>query len=228
MNTSADSDPRTAALQAELDAVKRREAEYRNKIVHEFLDKGERNTYLHILRQERAELIKRDQASSADLEVLTRKVEAAEALAASLQAELREARRPWWERFFKESAPVAPTANLARIPGAAFTYYLHTSPFRIFREGQFTLKGWAWPQDGRAVTGIRVDIDGAQFAGRTGLDEPEVIARYGAQPANPKPGFEVTFETPPGRHSFSLEAQLGDSEWRSVMRTSIWCDPAPK
>ena len=50
---SGDSDPRTAALQAELDAVRRRESEYRAKMVQEFLDRGERNTYLHTLRGKR-------------------------------------------------------------------------------------------------------------------------------------------------------------------------------
>ena len=68
---SEDPNARAAALQAELDAVKRREAEFRAKMVHEFLDRGERNTYLHSLREERAALVKRGQEASADLEVLT-------------------------------------------------------------------------------------------------------------------------------------------------------------
>ena len=67
---------RAAALQAELDDVRRREAEFRANMVQEFLDRGERNTYLHTLRQERAALIKRGQEASADLEYLVRKLEA--------------------------------------------------------------------------------------------------------------------------------------------------------
>ena len=54
-----ETEKRAAALQAELDLVKRREAEFRANMVQEFLDRGERNTYLHTLRQERAALIKR-------------------------------------------------------------------------------------------------------------------------------------------------------------------------
>ena len=50
-------DPRVAALEAELAAVRRREAEFRAKMVQEFLDRGERNTYLHVLREERAALL---------------------------------------------------------------------------------------------------------------------------------------------------------------------------
>ena len=40
--------------------MKRREAEFRAKMVHEFLDKGERNTYVHTLHQERTALRKRE------------------------------------------------------------------------------------------------------------------------------------------------------------------------
>jgi hypothetical protein len=110
-------------------------------------------------------------------------------------------------------------------PGV-FNYYLHTSPFRIYRDSRFTLRGWAWPQDGRAVTAVRVNLGGRIFNGRHGLEEPEVIARFGPQAANPLPGFEITFETPPGRHSLSLEAQVEGAGWLWIMRTSIWCEPS--
>ena len=225
MTNPGDTDTRMAALQSELESVKRREAEYRVKMIAEFLDRGERNTYLHVLREERAALVKREQEASGDLEVLTRKIEAAEARIASLEAELSLARRPWWQKA--QGGPPAAALD-TRVPGAPFTYYLHTSPFRIYRDAAFTLKGWAWPQDGRPVTGVRIDVDGRLFVGRTGIEEPEVVARYGAQPENPLPGFEVTFETPPGRHAFSLEAQLANTEWRTIMRTSIWCEAASR
>lgn len=225
MTTSGESDQRLAALQSELELVKRREAEYRVKMIQEFLDRGERNTYLHVLREERAALIKRDQEASADLEILTRKIEDAEAKIATLEAQLEQARAPKakWGK-----AQTLPAAQRVLVPGAPFTYYLHTSPFRVYREQLFTLRGWAWPADSRAVTGIRVDVDGKLSSGKVGLPEPEVVARYGLQPGNPHPGFEVTFETPAGQHAFSLEAQLDGSEWRSIMRTTIWCEPRPQ
>jgi hypothetical protein len=245
--TAEEPNPRAEALQAELDAVKRREASFRVKMVHEFLDRGERNTYLHTLREERAALIKRGQEASRDLEVLTRKLEehtrgleaevrrAAELrselgrIKASLSWRLAAPLRAIGRMFSPEppaAAPAAPAGD-ASPDGAAFTYYLHTSPFRIYREPAFTLKGWAWPEDGRAVTGVRARVDGRLFDGRTGLEEPEVISRYGPQPSNPHPGFEVTLETPAGRHVLSLEAQLAGSEWRTIMRTTIWCEPDP-
>ena len=40
-----------AALQAELEAVKRRDSEFRANMVKEFLDRGERNSYVHLLHE---------------------------------------------------------------------------------------------------------------------------------------------------------------------------------
>lgn len=213
------------ALRRELGEVKRREAEYRVKMVKEFLDRGERNTYLHSLHEERALLTKRVQEASGDLEYLTRKLEASESKVSSLEAELEAVRGSLLRRLVGSRGPRP--GNLAQgmpAEGAPFTYYLHTSPFRVYREPTFTLRGWAWPVDGRAVTGIRANIGGRRFGGRIGLEEPEVIARYGPQASNPRPGFEVTFETPRGRHEFALEAQLGGAEWRTIVTTPIWSE----
>jgi hypothetical protein len=236
---SDEKDRRIDALQAELDAVRRREAEFRAKTVLEFLDRGERNTHLHILREERAALIKREQESFADLESLTRKVEAESARASALDGELDRMRHSvTWRlgaplralgRLFTKGRPATPAAPAAGMnapaEGAVFTYYLHTSPFRIYRQPTFTLRGWAWPRDGRSICAVRVNLGGRLFVGRIGIEEPDVIERHGPQPANPRPGFEVAFETPPGRHLLSLEAQLAGGEWRSIMTTSIWCEP---
>jgi hypothetical protein len=227
---------RLAALEAELAAVKRREAEFRAHMVQEFLDRGERNTYVHLLHEERAALVRREQESFADLEDLTRKLEAEGEKAAPLEAELRRIKASWaWRlaaplRALEGALAPAGTAGArvpdpAPVPGGVFTYYLQTSPFRIYRGAEFRLRGWAWPEDGRAVTAVRVNLSGQLFPGRHGLEEPEVIARYGPLPANPRPGFEVTFATPPGRQSLSLEAQIDGEEWRWIMRTSIWCEP---
>lgn len=225
---------RISALQAELDAVRRRDAEFRANMVKEFLDRGERNTYLHTLREQLAALRKRDQEYSSDLEILTRKLEAEGQRAESLADELGRIKgsmfwklhSPLLPRSLREPPPARVPQEGSSVEGAEFTYFLHTSPFRIYREPTFTLRGWAWPQDGRAVTAVRVNLSGRIFAGRTGIEEPEVIARYGVQAANPRPGFEVTFETPAGRQSLSLEAQLGGAEWRSILRTTVWSESA--
>ena len=76
MNPSPETpEGRISEHQAELDAVKKREALFRVQMVQEFLDRGERNTYLHTLHEERAALWRREQEASADLEELTRKLE---------------------------------------------------------------------------------------------------------------------------------------------------------
>ncbi len=228
---SEDADPRAAALLAELDSVKRREAEFRAKMVQEFLDRGERNTYLHTLREEKAALVKQVQEASADLEALTRKLEAASENAAAAKAEMAAIKGSLSWRIARmfgpapKAAPVARPFENAPAEGEAFTYYLHTSPFRLYREATFTFRGWAWPESGESITGIRVNLDGRLFTGRLGLEEAEVIARYGPQPANPRPGFEVTFDTQPGRHLLAIEAQVANAGWRTVMCTSIWCEP---
>ncbi len=225
---------RIAALQAEIDDVKRREAAFRAKMVNEFLDRGERNSHIHVLREEQAALVRRQQEAFADLELFTRMLEAEGQRSAALEAELGSIRRSLAWRLcaplraigrHPAKGPPARAGGGSPAEGGVFTYYLHTSPFRIYRDPTFTLRGWAWPQDGRAVTAVRIDLDGRLFVGRHGIEEPEVIERYGPQTANPRPGFEVAFETPPGRHLLSLEAQVGGSEWRSIMRTSIWCEP---
>jgi hypothetical protein len=230
---------RIAALEAELAAVKRREAEYRVKMVAEFLDRGERNTYLHTVLRERDALFTRQQESFADLETLVRKLETMTAQAAAAEATLDVVRHSAsWRltvplRALAARLPASePHPSMARImgrpavEGAVFTYYLHTSPFRIYRDRSFTLRGWAWPQDGRAITAIRVNLGGRTFIGRHGLEEPEVVARHGTPPAPPRPGFEVTFETSPGQHALSLEAQLDGAEWRWIVQTTIWCEAA--
>jgi hypothetical protein len=226
--TEEDLSRRVASLHAELESVKRREAEYRANMVQEFLDRGERNTYLHTLREERTALIKREQEASADLEILTRKLEAELQRSSALSDEISRIKSSWIWRIFAPSAPekprAVPQAGEPPADGAAFTYYLHTSPFRVYRGTSFTLKGWAWPSDGHAITGIRVNLSGRHFIGSSGLEEPEVISRYGLQPANPRPGFEVTFETPPGRQSLCIEAQIDGIGWRSIMCTTIWCE----
>jgi len=228
---------RVAALEAELAAVKKRDAEFRVSMVQEFLDRGERNTYLHTLHEERTALRRREQESFADLELLVRKLEAANDRAAAAAAELARVRSSFSWRLTApiralrgllggRPQPAAPSGpERAPVEGARFTYYLHTSPFRVYRDASFTLRGWAWPADGRPITAVRVDLGGRTFIGRCGLPEPEVIARHGEQPGNPRPGFEVTFETPPGQHPLSLEAQIDGGAWRSIVRTTVWCEP---
>jgi hypothetical protein len=227
---SADSNQETSGLLADLHAARRREASFRVKTVQDFLERGERNTYARALRDMREALVQRAQEASQDLEVMARKLETAGKRSAALAAQLEEIKGSLaWRiaRIFGPARRHGPAAGPAANPpakGGVFTYYLHTSPFRVYREPTFTLRGWAWPEGGGPVTAVRANLDGRLFAGRHGLEDPEVIAQHGLQAANPKPGFEVIFDTPPGRHQLSIEAQVGGAEWRTIVATAIWCE----
>jgi hypothetical protein len=72
---------------------------------------------------------------------------------------------------------------------------------------------------------VRVRIDENEFFGRLGIEEPAAISQHGVQHRNPRPGFEIEFHTPPGRHRFRLEACLEGRDWYSVLCLPIWCRP---
>jgi hypothetical protein len=103
--------PEAGVLRAEIESIEKREAAFRAGLPGEFLDRGEGNTYLHTLREERAALVRRDQEVSADLESFTRKLEAALERATGLERELAAIRssRSW--RF------LAPLRAIDATPG---------------------------------------------------------------------------------------------------------------
>jgi hypothetical protein len=82
-----------AELRAELEALAKREAAFKAGIAAEFLDRGEGSTYLHTLREDIAELRRRGQAASAELESLVRRLESEEKRVAVLEEELRRLSR---------------------------------------------------------------------------------------------------------------------------------------
>ena len=174
---------------------------------------GERGTYIHQLHLDQNALRSELQAAQADLEGFVWMLQESE------RARERAARATTlgFLRSLIAPRPVAP----ARVPPGDFVYYLATSPFRIYRGTEFTLRGWALPRDGRAVTAIRARLGPREFAGKYGLPAPEATP----QSSNPQPGLEVTFATPAGRHQLALEAQLEGGEWRSILIVPVWCRP---
>lgn len=186
-----------------------------------------RNTYVHELHLLRDALTRDIRQAHADLEEFTRLLRAAEDARDQARAALAEIKTSWvWYLFKKLRRPPAPrlVAPAAATPAPLeFTYFLHTSPFRLYRESCFTLRGWAFPTDGRAVTAIRVVVDGRAFPGTHGLAEPEVAQHHQLDhSANRLPGFEVTFPVGPGRQTLRLEAQLANSDWFEILDTPIW------
>lgn len=186
---------------------------------------GARNTYIHDLHARRENFVRAVQAAHADLEHFARHLAAAEDERTAARAELARIKSApgWW--VFKKliPPPTAATPAVAAARPLAFTYHLPVSPFRLYRKPSFTLRGWAFPADGRAVTALRARLGDREFIGRAGLEEPEVAQTHDlAATANPRPGFEVTFATPAGRHELRLEAQLENRDWFEILATPIW------
>jgi hypothetical protein len=194
-----------------------------------------KNAHVDELHAARVDRKRAEQALHADLEIFARQLRTVTQERDALQHDLARLKKTWgWglssplRRLQRSYAPLPapPAPTDPDLPGAAFTYYLHTSPFRLFRSTAFTLRGWAFPTDGRKLTAIRVRLGAQEFVGRHGLDEPEVIAQHGPQANNPRPGFEVDCTFAPGQQTLRLEAQLENREWFSVLSAPVWCQPA--
>jgi hypothetical protein len=176
---------------------------------------GERGTYIHQLHLDQNALRAELHAAQADLEAFAWMLQEAE------RSQARTERRTL--TGFLRSLFTSDRPAITRVPPGDFVYHLTTSPFRIYRGPDFTLRGWAYPRDGRNITGIRVRLDGREYAGKHGLAAPEATAQHDPQGNRPLPGFEVTFATQAGRHELALEAQLAGGEWNSILVIPIWC-----
>lgn len=226
-----DSSDQIAKLQAELDEITRREAAFRLKTVKDFFHIEaehrqmkqkfeEQKAYIHQLHLERNALKEKLHEARLDTENLSWKLHETERDASALRS-LKQS----FAWSFVSGLAKRPRGLQAAVPAADFTYHLYESPYRVYRDKSFTLTGWLVPKDGRAVTGIRIRVDEKTYLGQHGREEPEVIAKLGSQPQNPKPGFSVTFDTPAGRHAWALEAQIENGDWFTVLLIPIWCEP---
>jgi len=205
---------------------------------------AERDSIIHRLNLARQEDQIRLQRAAADLEVFF-------AARAQLEAQLKRvadaggdgvagpgntvgAAKGWLRGILNLRQKASPATHPWKaVPAERFTYFLRTSPFRLYREPSFRIEGWAFAEDRTLVEAVRARVDGREFAGIYGLPEPEVIAQYGltaegAAPDAPAPGLSVEFETPPGRHELSLEARLVGRGWVSFLTTPIWAVEEPR
>jgi hypothetical protein len=156
-----------------------------------------------------------------DLAEYARQLGQQEAMATAAQGRLEQLRRsPSWRvtaplrslhKLFRRAAPAAPAAAAAANP--SLVYHLATSPFRFFRPGETTLRGWVLPPAGRSISGIRAIVGTRTFAGLTGLAEPEVVRVYGLQPPHDHPGFKIDLTLAAGVHPLRLEVGVDHGEW---------------
>lgn len=187
---------------------------------------GRRNTYIHQLHQgQKAEQVAREELIK-DLGEFSQMLQQADDQRLKLE---RRAKR-WSEGFavlgratkslFQGGEAQTPTVPL--IPTGDFTYYLYTSPYRIFRSKEAVLRGWCYSNDGRQITALRARVNDLEYPGKWGLEEPEVLQVHTSLPREARPGFEVEFPTPPGRHRLSLDVCLNHQDWRSVFVAPLW------
>jgi hypothetical protein len=224
----------TALLQSRLGNVIRDHAQFRlaaqwkfsqmeSRLREQELRLQENDRYIHQLHTER-DLLKQAVASArADVEGFTQLLAQAEVKVRHLETAKRSSL--WWfvEPLFNFARKLAAKTDGsgADLPSLPFTYFLHTSPFRIYRGDNFTLRGWVLPPAGRTISAIRVRIDQSEYAARLDLDEPDVVRAHQLD-AKARPGFEVEFSLPSGKHRLRLEVCLDHSEWVSVLNTWAW------
>jgi hypothetical protein len=187
---------------------------------------GRRNSYIHQLHQGQASEKAAREELITDLGEFVRMLQKAEDERTQLERRSHRWSEGWavvgraTKSLFKPNRANAPESPSA--PAGDFTYYLYTSPFRIIRTPQILLRGWCYATDGRPITALRVRVNDLEYPGKWGLEEPEVLKVHTALAPDARPGFEVAFPTPPGRHRLSLEVCLDHREWRSVFVTPIW------
>lgn len=217
-------------LRAELAEVLQREAALRERTTHDFLELQARLQLLTAAIGERGrsieDLQRRELAARLELEQATAHLEAFVWMLQEAEMAREKTVRQTPAGWLRALLGRGPTPTEPKTLPGDFVYHLTTSPYRLYRGPLFTLRGWAFPRDGRALKAIRARIAGREFAARTGLPAPDASTQHGLRPGSPPPGFEVTFDTPPGRHRLALEAQLDGGEWRSILDAPVWCRPA--
>jgi SAM-dependent methyltransferase len=245
--SSSSLDPQSLAQQ--LDEVARREASFRLKTIQNFreLDQrlretharaealseelGQRNAYIHQLHLAQAEWNAALQERHADVAIFTQWLQQAEDERNQLRREVARMRASWswkygsplrwWQRLFQR--PDEPPAAAPAGAVGDFVYFLHTSPFRVYRVKNFKLRGWLFPRDRRPVSAIRVRVGEREFVATRSLPEPDVAQQHLlAGGPHEQPGFEVEIEISPGRQLLQLEALVDQQTWKVVLRTPIW------
>lgn len=237
MNTSSPQTADSVRSQIELAEVIQCYAEFRLNAQRDFqkmerqlreqiLRLQENDRRIHELHVERIELKNTLEAARADVEIFSTALAEAEA---ELQP-FREARQSplwnWIQHLIKLARPKSIPPRTRDLPGVPFTYYLYTSPYRVYRPGNYTLRGWAFANDGRPVTAIRIRVGEFEYAGRCNLEDAEVARVHGSQLKQRNPGFEVPFEISDGKHRLRLEVCLENKDWVSILNTWVWCHPS--
>jgi GT2 family glycosyltransferase len=83
------------------------------------------------------------------------------------------------------------------------------------------LAGWCLHVSGAPVTSIRGRIGSREFIIPLEIPRPDVIDYFGRSPENERCGFSVGVRMPRGRRSLTVEAQIHESRWRTVLEETV-------
>ncbi len=104
--TFISSAPDVGSPKAELDALLRREEQYRARIISEFGDRGEGNSFVHVLREQISALREGEQRAFSQLESLVRDLESRDQTISQLESELEYRRgQTLWRLLRSRLAP---------------------------------------------------------------------------------------------------------------------------
>jgi len=89
---------------------------------------------------------------------------------------------------------------------------------------EFFLRGWCFNEDLSIIKGIRCVTDRSSFIGRYNLESIELIDKFGDNDTIFHSGFEISLNPRPGTTPITLEAQLEDEHWLTVIQGTL-CRP---
>lgn len=117
-------------------------------------------------------------------------------------------------------APGTPDEQAGRHPGPdsnGFIFWLDEPQSWHTTSRWLRLAGWCLHVSGAPVTSIRARIGNKKFIAPVEISRPDVIDHFGSSAGNARCGFFLDVRTPRRRRSLTVEAQIRESSWRTVL-----------
>ncbi len=93
---------------------------------------------------------------------------------------------------------------------------------------EYYLRGWCFNEDLSTIKGIRCVTDRSSVIGRYNLESIELIEKFGDNDTIFHSGFEISLNPRPGTTPITLEAQLEDEHWLTVIQGTLWLPLYPR
>jgi len=124
------------------------------------------------------------------------------------------------DRIGVGAEPATPGEQAVRHPGPdsnGFIFWLDEPQSWRTTSRWLRLAGWCLHVSGAPVTSIRARIGNREFITPLEISRPDVIDHFGSSPGNERCGFSLDVRMPHGRRSLTIEAQIRESSWRTVL-----------